>query len=140
ETIGVGDLVLSRDPATGVQGYRPVVAAFVTHPDRLYALDFDAGPHGPGSIVGTGEHPFWVVDEAAFVPMRDLNPGDCLLLADGSCAPVLAIAEQPAPPGETFTTYNFEVAEWHTYFAGDVPVWVHNRGGWCQRIAAFVER
>jgi len=32
-----------------------------------------------------------------------------------------------APAGATFTTYNFEVEEFHTYFAGRSAVWVHNQ-------------
>jgi hypothetical protein len=31
-----------------------------------------------------------------------------------------------AGAGEQFTTYNFSVAEYGTYFAGDLGVWVHN--------------
>ncbi len=38
------------------------------------------------------------------------------------------------PPGKTFTTYNFEVEDFHTYFVGESGVWVHNAGAWCQEV------
>jgi hypothetical protein len=33
---------------------------------------------------------------------------------------------EQAPEGQTFTTYNFEVEQDHTYFVGEAGVWVHN--------------
>lgn len=32
----------------------------------------------------------------------------------------------PPASGEAYTTYNFEVADWHTYFVGEAGYWVHN--------------
>ena len=78
----------------------------------------------------TGEHPFYAVDKGAFVPARELQAGELLLLADGRQAQVVASsgwAESSAgAPSETLTTYNLEVADFHTYFVGEEGVWVHN--------------
>ncbi|MCG3183562.1 MAG: hypothetical protein ICCCNLDF_01666 [Planctomycetes bacterium] len=85
--------------------------------------------------------------------MGRLQPGERLLLADGSEAVVETLEREYAPavfenwtPGQaatgtlgtpadpttgTFTTYNFEVADWHTYFAAHV--WVHNEGRLCDK-------
>jgi len=72
--------------------------------------------------------------------MGKLQPGEHLLLSDGSLAIVESTDAAPAPlnnDGEPipFTTYNFEVEDWHTYFvkpehtATAAPsVWVHNTG------------
>jgi hypothetical protein len=38
----------------------------------------------------------------------------------------MGIGQQFAAAGTTFTTYNFEVQDFHTYFVGDDGVWVHN--------------
>lgn len=91
------------------------------------------GPSAAGSgpvaeIVCTGEHPFYVGNRAQpdFVPARELQPGDSLTFSSGGQGQVLSLASERAPPGETFTTYNFEVADFHTYFAGEGGVWVHN--------------
>ncbi|EDM24683.1 hypothetical protein LNTAR_18420 [Lentisphaera araneosa HTCC2155] len=69
-----------------------------------------------------------------FVPVKDLKIGDVFRLANGEFATLAKIATESAPQDETFTTYNFEVADFHTYFAGDSGLWVHNRGNPCKEI------
>jgi hypothetical protein len=154
ETIRAGDMVLSRDPESGRQHYQPVLQTFVTRPEALYHIryrvsqarevrsrsagqqaaaaegsdDPDPDPAADAEIVGTGEHPFWVVNRNDFVPAAELKPGDRLRLATGGEARVVSMSRESAPRGERFTTYNFEVAEYHTYFAGTESVWVHNHG------------
>lgn len=67
--------------------------------------------------------------------------GDRLMLADGGSATVVSITFQRSGPGESFTTYNVEVGDWHTYFVAKAGVWVHNAGGTvCSRIAARFDR
>jgi len=46
-------------------------------------------------------------------------------LADGRTAVLNDIDVQLAQLGSWFTTYNIEVADYHTYFVGDDGVWVH---------------
>ena len=54
-----------------------------------------------------------------------LKKGDIVLLSDGSCATIEAIeVEKLAIPQ---TTYNFEVAESHTYYVGNLSILCHNR-------------
>jgi hypothetical protein len=76
----------------------------------------------------TAPHPFWVSNrtQPGFIPAGELRAGDELRLANGGQAIVTANTQEAAPLGETFTTYNFEVADFHTYFAGRSEVWVHN--------------
>jgi len=102
---------------TGNEDWRPIIAFFTTHPAELYILTIDTNGDGEAdeTITGTGEHPFWVEDSAAFTPMRDLAQGMRLATArSGSTASVLANTRERAPPGDSFTTYNFEVASFHT--------------------------
>ena len=70
----------------------------------------------------TAEHPFWVVGRG-WVAVADLMPGDRLLDASGA---VLAVDGLVAT-GRTDTVYNIEVEGYHTYFVGDLGVWVHNK-------------
>jgi hypothetical protein len=78
--------------------------------------------------------------------MADLKPGTRLHLlkreghtASQTPAYVLANQRQNAPPGETFTIYNLEVEDVHTYFVGDSGVWVHNTSEFCERLkSAYV--
>src|SRR5690606_30281987 len=45
------------------------------------------------------------------------------------------------PPEERFTTYNFGVAEFATYFVGESGVWVHNQGdGLCERVFSLYKQ
>lgn len=150
ELVTAGDLVLSRDEQTGALGYQKVLRTFVTHPTTLFHLSYlsESDDSMGDSITGTGEHPFYVIDAERFVPMKEVLIGDRLLLSDGvSIAYVTDIQVQRGPPAglDAFTTYNFEVEGWHTYFvggAGDetvarpLGVWVHNEGAACHAIAS----
>ncbi len=149
EDIVAGDQVLSRDPKTGAQGFKAVRQTVVTHPTRLYHVWYrgrEARSHGdraaassgdadgdgegdgePSELVSTGEHPYFVVGREAFTPASELTAGDLLGLADGRTAEVVEIRIEDAA-GDAFTTHNFEVEDFHTYFVGPEGLWVHNAG------------
>ncbi|WP_269539370.1 LamG-like jellyroll fold domain-containing protein [Cerasicoccus fimbriatus] len=134
QTVQPGDFVLSRDPETGVMADKVVLDTIITHPERLYHITIQSGSGDDGddawsseqTLVCTGEHPFWIESVAEFIPADELTIGDSVLLHNGSNATIVSIQIENAPLGETFTTYNFEVADFHTYFAGEPGVWVHN--------------
>ncbi|HEY3330276.1 MAG TPA: polymorphic toxin-type HINT domain-containing protein [Capsulimonadaceae bacterium] len=152
ERVRVGDRVLSRDQATGMQDYKTVVNTFVTHPNILYSIRYaparaqlarsnldcckstniedgdEDGSDGDAAITCTGNHPFFEVRRGDFVVAEDLRPGDLLRQPDGSSAVVTGRSVEVSIDSP-FETYNIEVESFHTYFAGDIPVWVHNRGG-----------
>jgi len=112
-----------------------VVQTFVTHPTSLQHLKLDHDGDGVAdqTISGTAEHPFWEANAKQWIAMGDLRIGQRLSLISGTQSYILANQRQNAPPGETFTTYNFEVEDFHTYFVGDSGVWVHNEGAPCER-------
>jgi hypothetical protein len=83
------------------------------------------------SLTCTGEHPFYASNRSDFICAKELNSGDLLQLADHQSAIVESIELEVAAQGERFTTYNFSVAEDHTYFVGESGVWVHNVGPLC---------
>ncbi len=148
EDIAVGDLVWARCESTDEETWKPVVDTIVTRPLELWTLEFeltgDGNAHNPAAIsgggptdtiTGTAVHPFYLVGADEFVSMADLQPGALLLLADGrGLARVLGLRPSRAPPGERFTTYNFEVEDFHTYFVGEAGVWVHNNGPACHQV------
>jgi hypothetical protein len=165
EVIKSGDLVWSRSQQTGEFAYRPVISTMVTHPTTLHHILYRTGntrrAHAvsagsvvasgeeggsddpPGSVselVCTGEHPFFVQEKQDFVEARSLEAGYHLVLADGLTATVVANTTETAAVGQNFTTYNFEVAEFHTYFAGEGGVWVHNAGRDCDRFFTLSQR
>ncbi len=140
EEVAVGDRVLARDEQTGEEAYKPVTETFVTHPSRLFTVLCrveGTPPSGESKLVCTGEHPFYVVNRNEFVPAERLAKGDRLLLANGGEASITAILYENAPRGQTFTTYNLAVKDFHTYFAGEDGVWVHNTGSWCDHYKGF---
>lgn len=143
EAVRPGMEVWARDEFTLAEGWRPVLQTFTTHPEELFTLGYDTDGDGAPDeeLTGTGEHPFWVEDFGDFLPMRDLRPGMRLSLAqEGGTAIVTGNVSKRGPPGEWFTTYNFEVAEYHTYFVGGAGVWVHNSGDApCQLARAAME-
>lgn len=139
ETIRPGDLVLSSDEQTGELAHKPVRETVVTHPTRLYHVHYRTGASATAELVGTAEHPFYVTNRSAFVPAGDLRVGDELVLAGGGAAHVTAIDAEDVADG-TFTTYNFEVADFHTYFVGDAGVWVHNAGTLCEKAFSIWHR
>lgn len=149
------DMVLSRDELTGEVAFKPVLYTITTHPDTLYLVSFEPGDGAEETLVTTGEHPFYVAGREAFVPAAELAVGEALVLArsPGFTAHVTDIRVERGPPtagsdrygwdGETYTTYNLEVADWHTYFVGEAGVWVHNQAvgrAACERIAALYHR
>jgi hypothetical protein len=134
ESIAPGDLVWSRDDQSGQSGWKPVVRTFVTHPGSLVKLKYSYSA-GSGTLTGTPQHPFWVEDRRAWVPMGKLCAGYRLCLDNGQMAEVVSLTR--GPHGD-YTTYNFEVMDWHTYFVAPAnateatdAVWVHNMGELC---------
>jgi hypothetical protein len=121
ETIKAEDKVWARNAVTGLDELRIVEETFVRHTTALHHLTV-AG----AVITTTAEHPF-MVHEQGWTKAADLRPGDLLVTANGPIALDGAEVEARAE-----TVYNFRVATDHTYyvFAGDVPVLVHNSGGY----------
>jgi Pretoxin HINT domain len=139
EQIRRGDLVLSRDEKTGEQSYKPVLETFVTRPTRLYHVGLTTEKGAETTLTCTGPHPFYVKGRG-FVAAQELAPGDELVLAEGAAARVVCITPEDALEGKPFTTYNFEVADFHTYFVGQAGVWVHNAAsGMCEKLFSLLE-
>ncbi len=123
ESIVAGDLVLSRhefEPSAATK-FQPVRRVF-ERTGQLWKIDVEGQ-----SIRATGEHPFFVQGQG-WTAVRELRAGDRLVVAEvGQSVTVTSVVQTT----ETETVYNFEVAEWHTYFVGDPTwgfhVWVHNK-------------
>jgi hypothetical protein len=76
------------------------------------------------TITATDEHPFWVDDQGRWIDAEDLQPGDLLLLADGTTTEVDAVAHHTA----VLTVHDLTVEGIHTYHValGDDLALVHN--------------
>ena len=120
EEIQIGDLVLSANPETGEIAYKPVVNTYVHVTDTVLYLTIDEE-----IIETTEDHPFWVEGQG-WTSAKLLQPGDVVWLKDGSTQCVDDIEIVELPEGEYVAVYNFEVADFHTYFVSDYDVLVHN--------------
>lgn len=118
---------MARDEATLAQGVKPVVQLFRNWAPVIYhvAVDSDLDGDSDETLRVTGEHPFYVAG-TGFVPAKLLPSGAVLSTAKFEVARVTSVSRERAPPGSPFRTYNFEVADYHTYFVGESQVWVHN--------------
>ena len=123
EEIKEGDLVWSRDEATGEVALRRVVRTFVT-PDqpvlKLVLRGAQQSQQDADVLLATAEHPFWTA--RGWVGAQDLVPGDSVLVLGDEWA---YVEEVMTTAGRT-VVYNFEVEEFHTYFVGAQGAWVHN--------------
>lgn len=74
-------------------------------------------------MVCTGGHPFYVVGKG-FIEARKLKVSEKLLLSSGKEVIIEKVEVETLTEAET--TYNFEVADFHTYYVSDSKVLVHN--------------
>ncbi len=143
EQVRAGMYAWSRDEVSGQMGWKRVMQTFTTHPSVIHHLTYElrGPPEGsPGIVHGrivsterigtTAPHPFFVRNrqQPGFVAAEELRSGDELFISGKRQAVVMSNITEHAPENEAFTTYNFEVADYHTYFAGPSGVWVHNSG------------
>ena len=77
------------------------------------------------TLTCTPEHPFYV-PKKGWTSAVDLRAGDILVMLNGEYVVVEQVQHELLESPET--TYNFEVEGFHTYYVGEEPVLVHNRG------------
>ena len=137
EEIEVGDEVLAYDEETGEQAYKPVTRLFRNTTEEWYHVKINGE-----EIVCTGGHPFYILNAendrnivnfegvrlngvGKWICARELRASDKVLLSDGSCGIIETVEVETLTAPEM--TYNFEVADFHTYYVSDSKVLVHNQ-------------
>ena len=118
EEIKAGDLVYAYNEQTGEVGLKPVVQTFVTESSELIHVKVDGE-----TIDTTPEHPFYV-PQKGWTAAGQLRAGDKLLLKNGKIVIVEMVQHEMLE--KPVKVYNFEVADWHTYFVCNSSVLVHN--------------
>jgi RHS repeat-associated protein len=163
--IELGDLVWSRNPATGQMGWKRVLAQYSNpYEETVYVSIRDAETGVEQVIISNRIHPFFVQRGAtqgamsisqslrpsseghvyrgpivggAWVDAADLQSGDRLLNADGSWAVVSGVEVKE----EVLTAYNLTVDSFSTFFvaghADAESVWIHNE---CPRARATAQQ
>ena len=106
EELSAGDLVLTRDTATGVLGFVPVLVVFHNPPNATFRIDL-----GGESIVATGIHRFWKAGYG-WVMTRELKPGDRLRTVGGT------LAVRSVQNDKVQNVFNLQIAGGDDFFVG----------------------
>lgn len=97
---------------------------FANDEDAVWELVVET-TSGPSEIHRvTDNHPYYVEGQG-WVEVADLTVGMTIATMEGNPVTLASITNT----GKIERTYNFEVADFHTYFVGDQHVLVHSRGG-----------
>ncbi|TPW05681.1 MAG: hypothetical protein FD124_2052 [Alphaproteobacteria bacterium] len=120
EQIEVGDLVLAQPEFQGARSFRRVLDTFQRSPQDLVQVTIADGARQE-TITATLEHPFWVVG-TGWVGAGELRDGQSIELADGRNARLAAVERL----AEKLPVFNFAVEGFHTYYVGELGIWVHN--------------
>jgi intein/homing endonuclease len=117
EQIRPGDLVWSYNDTTHDFAKKKVSKIFRHVRDNVYLIHI-----GTGIVKATGDHPFFVGGK--WLRVQSLHIGDSVLTYDGKKLAISAIDIL----AKRTTVYNFEVADYHTYYVSIQKVLVHNNG------------
>ena len=142
EDIEVGDYVLAYDEETGVTAYKPVLHLFRNTTKEWCTVSVRGNDGELYEITSTPGHKYFVpsnrvrkdsraLEHASYAGLSekwvsacDLKHGDKVLLSDGTLCEVEGVTLKQLETPET--TYNLEVADFHTYYVSDACVLVHN--------------
>ena len=129
ESVQVGDWVWSRSEETMSLALKQVTETFVHHDKPTLSLQLTDAQGATSALEVTQEHPFWV-EGRGWVKAGSLTKGDRLTmldLAEEDAHDGVLQVTSVAATGRKTTVFNFTVDEYHTYFVGKTPVWVHNK-------------
>ena len=119
ETIEVGDYVWATDEKTGETSLKQVVNTFINETTAVTHVTINGEV-----ITSTQTHPYYVVGRG-WTLAGSLQAGDILVMLNGEKV-VLELVQHEILETPV-TTYNFEVADFHTYYVGTNNVLVHNK-------------
>ncbi|MBU2707956.1 hypothetical protein KCM76_18315, partial [Zooshikella marina] len=122
DKIKVGEFVFAKSDETGEVGWKAVTHKFVYDDNRLtYKLVLKSDDEKEESFELTDNHLFYVLG-TGWVEAINLRPGMMISGYNGSELQVVSLEALNQSP----ITYNLEVEDYHTFFVGELGVWVHN--------------
>lgn len=125
QDIKVGDFVLSKNPETGETEFKPVLATVPRHDRIIFELKMSVtlpdGSERISTLKTTEDHPWRTVGDQ-WTETKHLVNGSLIQTAYGSSVRVLSVTNTR----KIASTYNLEIADFHTYFVGNDRIWVHN--------------
>jgi RHS repeat-associated protein len=132
EDVQTGDLVWSKDTATGEQSYKPVIKLFVRNDRQIYQLLVKTNDAEQVEVEATDDHPFYVVG-TGWKRTLELAPGDQIETDGHGVVTVESVIDEEriAP------TYNFTIEDFHTYYVTEKNLLVHNDNCATKRPGSF---
>ena len=112
---------MAFDEITGDNAVSKVVRLFRNETTTWYEVSA-----GGDKVKATANHPFYVVADGlgCWIAAKELKPGMKLRGIDAQDVKIDDIRILELETAEI--TYNFEVAQVHSYYVGTIPVLVHN--------------
>ncbi len=121
ESLREGDLIVARNEETGQSGIFPIIALMSRQATDVVLLTLE-NQFGQTSRMGvTSAHPLFTVG-VGWLSADKLVPGDLVRGSDLKELKVVAVKIDRSPQ----QVHNLEVADAHTYFAGEFEAWGHN--------------
>ncbi len=111
EDLKVGDLVLSRDAATGALSYQAITTVYHRRPAPTCRVAL-----GGEALVVTGIHRFWKAG-TGWTMARDLKSGDPIRAVDG------VRTVESVRPDEVRPVYNLDVDRTRSFLVGRAGAW-----------------
>jgi len=123
EDIKLGEKLWAKNTETGEQDWKPVTKVFI-EPDRgIFEVKLMAKDGFEQKIQATDDHPFFVVGKG-WKQTVELKEGDLIETDGHGSMKVISLLDE----NRTDLTYNFTVADFHTYYVTERNVLVHNCG------------
>ena len=124
EDVQPGEKLWAKNIESGKQDWKPVTRIFV-EPDRgIYAVNLVGAEGFEQSIEATDDHPFYVAG-TGWKTTLELLAGDQIETDGYGAMAVASVVDQQ----RLDLTYNFAVADFHTYYVTERNILVHNCGG-----------
>ncbi|MBB1289718.1 pretoxin [Pseudoalteromonas sp. SR43-6] len=121
EGVKLGEKLWAKNTDTGEQEWKPVTKIFV-EPDRgIFEIKLVGEVGGEQKIEATDNHPFYVVGKG-WKQTIELEVGDLIETDGHSSMKVVSVTDEQGLD----LTYNFTVADFHTYYVTKKNVLVHN--------------
>jgi len=121
EEVRIGDGVLSQPDDQGEVVYKRVDDKFVYHDKSIWEVRVVDGVGIEHQFIATPNHPFWV-NNLGWSGVEFLEAGQELELTDKQLVEIVSVRDLD----HTAVVYNMEVADFHTYYVGELGIWVHN--------------
>ncbi|MEM9103843.1 MAG: polymorphic toxin-type HINT domain-containing protein, partial [Pseudomonadota bacterium] len=123
EDVALGEKLWAKDVETGEQDWKPVTHIFV-EPDRgIYTINLIGNERFEQKIQATDDHPFYVIGKG-WKTTIELVVGDNIETDGHGPMVVTSVIDEKRQD----LTYNFTVADFHTYYVTQRNVLVHNCG------------